>query len=48
MRGDQVEEAVDEVGDLEVEDVMSARRPKVKQSVDIDMPIMVRNCKCQP
>lgn len=30
------------------EDVMSARRPRAKQRVDIEMPIMVRNWRCQP
>ena len=31
-----------------VEEVMSAKRPKMKQSVEIPRPIMVRNWKCQP
>jgi hypothetical protein len=29
-------------------EVMSARRPKVKQVVDIVIPRMVRNWRCQP
>ena len=48
MREDGIEEEVGEVGEVDVEDVMSARRPKAKQTVDMDIPIMVRNCKCQP
>ena len=32
----------------EVDEVMSAKRPKMKQSVEMPRPIMVRNWKCQP
>jgi hypothetical protein len=39
---------VGEVVAVDEEDVMSARRPKVKQRVDMEMPIMVRNWRCQP
>lgn len=28
--------------------VMSARRPKEKHSVLMEIPRMVRNCRCQP
>ena len=35
-------------GGEDVEEVMSAKRPKMKQSVEIPRPIMVRNWKCQP
>lgn len=28
--------------------VMSARRPKAKQRVEMDMPIIVRNWRCHP
>jgi hypothetical protein len=30
------------------EEVMSARRPRVKQRVQMVMPRMVRNWRCQP
>jgi hypothetical protein len=35
-------------GGEEVEEVMSAKRPKMKQTVEMPRPIMVRNWKCQP
>jgi hypothetical protein len=35
-------------GEEEVDEVMSAKRPKMKQSVEMPKPIMVRNWKCQP
>lgn len=31
-----------------MEEVMSARRPKAKQIVEMAMPIIVRNWRCQP
>ena len=37
-----------EVVAVDEEDVMSARRPKAKQMVDMDMPMIVRNWRCQP
>ena len=35
-------------GKEEVDEVMSATRPKMKQTVEMPRPIMVRNWKCQP
>lgn len=48
MRGDDAEALVGDVGEVDEEDVMSARRPKAKHRVDIEMPIMVKNWRCQP
>jgi hypothetical protein len=43
-----VDENSREDGAVDDAERMSAMRPKAKHIVDIEIPIMVRNCKCQP